>query len=444
MLRVFIALSISLFLACNSDRPPTGPAGKASAGDLPFPANLRVEAITTTSARLLWDSVDGATDYDISYKKVVGGKWKVWPHNGTATSARLSGLAPNTKYRWTVKADKGPVKSRWAVGVNFTTLASSGQAPTDPPTLPNPIENKPTSTDTTRGILDNRFNIELIFIDSFQEKEKEWFRDVARQWETLFYDAEDYTFEYDTRINLHGDSRPIIIPAGERIDDLRIYVGKAPQGFNPTDLSETPTGYATVPYNRPGELIPLVASIFIGMEYMERVTASTTVGRTPEERERFLENWIWRSTFQHELAHAFGFGFSHAWKAHVVRQDRKFFYTGPNAIREYHLLQPDADPRGIELRKGSFRENIDNPPSHWSGMTPDIGPIGWTLFDIYFRFTDGKPNVSRVTLGVFEDIGWRVNYDAAFQGLLTDEMIEKCWIKRGRYKSFDFRLDCNQ
>ena len=111
-------LSHSLFKGLT----PTAPAGKVNSDNLPKPTNLRIEDLTSTSVYLLWDPVEGATDYDINYKRAVNGKWTILPHRGTATESLLSGLEPNTEYRWAVKADRGQVKSKWAIAANFTTL----------------------------------------------------------------------------------------------------------------------------------------------------------------------------------------------------------------------------------------------------------------------------------------------------------------------------------
>ncbi len=108
-----------------------GPSGKAQATleAPPAPLNLRVEAITDTSARVRWDAVEGATDYDVNYKKAQGGKWTNVPHKGTTLYNTLTGLEPGTQYRWAVRAENKDGASNWVFGENFRTLGAP-----DPPT----------------------------------------------------------------------------------------------------------------------------------------------------------------------------------------------------------------------------------------------------------------------------------------------------------------------
>ena len=117
----------------GSIAPP--PAGKVTEGSPDPPTNLHVEAITNTSARVRWDAVEGATDYDVSYRRTAGGEWKAVNHEGTKLYSTFTGLEPNTEYSWAVRAenDKGP--SAWVYADNFTTLrdqAESGEGTAQP------------------------------------------------------------------------------------------------------------------------------------------------------------------------------------------------------------------------------------------------------------------------------------------------------------------------
>ena len=447
MLRALIPFSISLFLACSSDSPPpTSPAGKISAGSLPFPTNLRVEAITRTSARLLWDSVGGATDYDISYKKVGGGKWKVLAHRGTATSARLSGLEPSTEYRWTVKADSGAVKSRWAVGVNFTTLAAS------PGNNPIPIDTP--AIEGKSNPVDNSFTIELIFDGSFTLEQKYWLRDVAKRWERYFYDAPDYVFNHNQTLDLIGSTTRV--QAGERIDDLRIYVGPiAAQHRNHPGWDQEAGGLASVIHFREEGILPVVAVIQINEREIERSIAETFSSYPAHNQHKIRENMYWKQKFHHELGHAFGIGQSPAWANNVVEHQlynkhfkrtlNAYFFVGPNALREYRQIHPKPHPKGIPVYKSYFTQEI---ASHLTGgiggreHITEEGELGWTLFQMYWNFADGGTNISRVERGIFEDIGWSVNYELPPDRLIDDDFLERCWVNKGAFSWFDFRIDC--
>ena len=116
-----------LLIACSKDKPaPVAPAGKAQAtlAAPPAPTNLRFEAVTDSSCRVLWDAVEGATDYDVNYKSAVGGRWTNQPHRGVRLHNTIHDLEPNTEYRWAVRAENGDGASAWVHGPNFTTRPS--------------------------------------------------------------------------------------------------------------------------------------------------------------------------------------------------------------------------------------------------------------------------------------------------------------------------------
>ena len=77
------------------------------------------------------------------------------------------------------------------------------------------------STPTRSGGSD--FDIELVFLAPFTDSEKNVFRTVARQWTSVITeDLPDYEFTQGWSGECGDQS--FEIPAGERIDDLRIYV----------------------------------------------------------------------------------------------------------------------------------------------------------------------------------------------------------------------------
>ncbi|MDE2807170.1 MAG: fibronectin type III domain-containing protein [Gemmatimonadota bacterium] len=131
MLRLapFALLAVAL-IACDRDTPTkpiaSAPAGKMVATvDAPAePTNLRVEAITDTSARVAWDAVEGATDYDVNYR-TLSGRWTNEPHKGTRLYNTIYDLEPNTEYRWAVRAENSDGPSDWVFAENFTTLGAT-------------------------------------------------------------------------------------------------------------------------------------------------------------------------------------------------------------------------------------------------------------------------------------------------------------------------------
>ena len=126
---IFCFLTIA-FVACDRDTPTkpiaSAPAGKMVATvDAPAePTNLRVEAITDTSARVAWDAVEGATDYDVNYR-TLSGRWTNEPHKGTRLYNTIYDLEPNTEYRWAVRAENSDGPSDWVFAENFTTLEAT-------------------------------------------------------------------------------------------------------------------------------------------------------------------------------------------------------------------------------------------------------------------------------------------------------------------------------
>ena len=113
-----------LFDALNDDEEGLAPAGKAQAtlAAPAAPTNLRFEAVTDSSCRVRWDAAEGATDYDVNYKRAVGGKWTNQPHRGTKLYTTIYDLEPGTEYRWAARAENRDGASAWVFGPNFTTL----------------------------------------------------------------------------------------------------------------------------------------------------------------------------------------------------------------------------------------------------------------------------------------------------------------------------------
>ena len=396
MLRVVIILAVSLF-ACSKDQPaPTAPAGKAaSVQAIPSaPDNLRVEALTDTSALVAWDAAESATDYDINYKKI-GGKWKNRPHKGaTKQHSTLYGLEPNTEYRWAVRAENRDGPSRWVFGDNFRTLSHSTFSSSEDGSEP--------------------FNIELVFLDKrdFSSTQMRWMREVAQQWDQFFFDMPDWTPTATWNVSNYMDRAYVPVQhrlrKGKTLDDLLILVKKVetwelpPSIWGPYSIA----GMTKILLYRP----------------LESQLPSSTEGRTPllaviaihtaffDEFDLNNEAW-WKRTFHHELGHAFGIGESPAWIDGIVWETKtKSVFTGPNALLAYQHMTGNDNATGIPLEEVSTLGSSGRPtPIHWAIHSP----MHWGLFNHYWlkRSNNSLPNISIVSLGAFEDIGWAVNYD---------------------------------
>ncbi|HYV91679.1 MAG TPA: fibronectin type III domain-containing protein, partial [Chitinophagales bacterium] len=94
------------------------------------PAGLTVVNITATTAKLKWNAVAGAEGYTVRYKVASTNGWKYGTTYGH--SKPISGLLPNTVYKWEVKTfchiDPPYIKSDWSSKQQFTTLAENSGA----------------------------------------------------------------------------------------------------------------------------------------------------------------------------------------------------------------------------------------------------------------------------------------------------------------------------
>jgi len=83
------------------------------------PIALTATSITTTSAVLNWDSVSGATSYNVEYKTSAGSTWTTY--STSSLSYPISGLTPATSYEFQVQAVCS-VTGNYSSPVTFMTL----------------------------------------------------------------------------------------------------------------------------------------------------------------------------------------------------------------------------------------------------------------------------------------------------------------------------------
>ena len=125
---------------------------------------------------------------------------------------------------------------------------------------------------------DSDFDIELVFLGHFTEGQKRIIQYAARRWMSIIRgDLPDYTFTQGWS-GTFGD-HSFEIPAGERIDDLRIYIirtyddGVSLAAAGPDVLRET-------------SLLPVVGVVLFNL----------------------VDNFLGLSVAQHEIGHVLGFG----------------------------------------------------------------------------------------------------------------------------------------
>lgn len=347
VLRVLFALAL---IACSGERQaPLAPAGKSTAAPPP-PTSLRVEALSDTSARVHWDGSLGAEDYDVNYRPAIGGRWTNKPHRGTRLYNTIGGLAPNTEYRWAVRAESKQGASDWVFGPNFTTeeIVELVSAPAE-------------------AVMDS-FNIDLVFTAPFwamgyTEADADTIRYAASRWERLLVDIPDWQLPPGFGVGQEWCGGGMVTQPTE-VDDLLIFIGEL-RASHPA--SATSSG-------------GLDRGDWRTHAFGLSVTGCVSLkpGLAGEELAMI---------FAHEIGHALGFGgtfyveppigFKNSLAIGVLGNDPRF--TGPHARGVYHEAQarsfyyPDVGigdtPLGIgdagHWRTPDLYETLMNPAGSW-------------------------------------------------------------------------------
>jgi chitodextrinase len=94
-----------------------------SAATCGTPAGLNATNITTNSAMLNWNSVSGASSYNVRLRPVGATTWTTGSTSGTSINA--TGLSSNTNYEFQVQAVCS-VTGNWSASATFTTSGSTG------------------------------------------------------------------------------------------------------------------------------------------------------------------------------------------------------------------------------------------------------------------------------------------------------------------------------
>ncbi len=236
--------------------------------------------------------------------------------------------------------------------------------------------------------VESPFRIELVFLDDFTEAEQEIWHRIANRWElaiqTELPDTES-SVEWYVRCGDHS----ITIPAGEQIDDLRVYItkfdltDKVPQLLRPGLL-----GYAAPLILRPSAM-PIVGCIGIHKDLSTLFDDLWDIGR-------------------HEMGHVLGIGtlWDEGGMLRGLNADTHF--AGPQAIaafdqaggREYRGAKVPTELDGGHWRAGVLAHEL-MALDFWRGGAHGL---------LELRTGDA---LSAITLGALSDLGYTVDFSAA-------------------------------
>ncbi len=219
---------------------------------------------------------------------------------------------------------------------------------------------------------DSPFDIELVFLDDFTEVEQKAWHQVAHRWEAAIQmDLPDYTFS--ARRNLQCGDHSISIPAGEQIDDLRIYI------TNFVDLYGQ-GGFGGPQISRRSSSMPIIGCVGISLDSQGDFHA------------------MWR-TGLHEIGHVLGIGTT--WDRMIRDINGDTHFAGPQAIAAFDQAG-GSDYQGAKVPIGRLS---DDPyyRIHWRGSV-----VSGELMT-----SGGSSVLSAITLGALSDLGYTVDFSMA-------------------------------
>ena len=421
MPRTFLLILIlAVAVACSKDTPaPVAPASKiASTADAPQePTNLRIEALTDTSARVAWDAADGATDYDVNYRLVQGGKWTNEPHKGTRLWNIIYDLKPGTEYRWAVRAENSDGPSKWVFADNFTTMeqAQEGQS--------------------------SLFNIELLFADNVPEPDRELFRQAAKEWERVILQGKRDVVLPQTFLNVNP-----AVYEGREIDDLLVLVktkvppppGAPRFGFE---------AFAQIYYTRPSGH-PALGQVTYGEDARDIIARNHVIRVSDFRQNKEANGWPEHIEYMtedefvdqimyimalHEMGHLLGIGTTTEWFDLIQPSSHfdppqppkiygngeryfDFFYTGKygnRGLMQIHEALTEYWGQYADLfLYGGTAIPMDEDKHHWYGISETFLDImGSTR--VHQNNGIAKRYISALTLGALTDLGYDVDRKTA-------------------------------
>ena len=232
------------------------------------------------------------------------------------------------------------------------------------------------------------FDIELVFLGYFTRQEQDILRRAADRWEAAIQaDIPDYTFSKPD-IEGCGLDNFFTIPAGDRIDDLRIYVAK--YSFE----ESAPQGQMSIMLARSSAL-PIMSCVQLN----ER-----ELSNRPDD--------LW-NTALHEIGHSLGIGTT--WN---YTEGDQYNSVGGNGWKDSGMLRDlhgadahFAGPQAIAAfdQAGGTNYQGAKVPTEQNGAHWHFGVLYGELMS-----RGGSTNaLSAITLGALSDLGYTVDFSAA-------------------------------
>ena len=232
------------------------------------------------------------------------------------------------------------------------------------------------------------FDIELVFLGYFTGQEQDILRRAANRWEAAIQaDIPDYTFSKPTLAGCGIVNDFFTIPAGDHIDDLRIYVAKYSAG------GLAPVGTASLQLVRSSAL-PIMSCVQLNEQQLSN---------------RPYELW---STGLHEIGHSLGIGTSWDYK-----ESDQYNSVGGNGWKDSGMLRDlysadahFAGPQAIAAfdQAGGTNYQGAKVPTQQNGTHWRSSVISSELMSI-----SGGSFLSAITLGALSDLGYSVDFSMA-------------------------------
>ena len=230
-----------------------------------------------------------------------------------------------------------------------------------------------------QSIAESVFNIELVYLEDFSDSQKRKIGFAAQRWASIFTaDLPDYEFTSDWQASCGNQS--FEIRKGERIDDLRIYVGF----IEPGDWATARGGPSLLRDNH----LPVVGCMSF------------------EPIDIFYDVYF---TGLHEVGHVLGFGTT--WTNNGLLQESSWdfpngdpHFNGPLAVGAFDEAGGDVYT-GAKVPVAGFVPNGEHDNSHWRHSV-----FGDELMTVE---GGGKRMLSAITLQSLADLGYSVDLSQA-------------------------------